>query len=284
MRGNDRLILVALPLVALIAGVWFLLISPKRDEANELQTQIETTQAAISAAEDQIAVSEAARDEYPRNYGELVKLGRAVPEDDDQSTLVYDMAEMGDHNDLDFRSFVVVPGSGVEPPPEPAPVAPTEDQSVDTAAAEDGTAPAPEPAPATEAAAATLPIGATIGPAGLPVTPYEFKYTGNFFNVADFLHEIDGTVTTEAGQPVVHGRLMTIDGFSLSGDQLTGFPNVEANFAVTTYIVPPEQGLAGGATPAGPAPVAEGSPSTVSTGTATDPTATPTAAATAPAP
>jgi hypothetical protein len=38
---------------------------------------------------------------------------------------------------------------------------------------------------------------------------------------------------------------------------MSGFPNVEANFSVTTYIVPPEQGIAAGATPAGPAPVAD---------------------------
>ena len=88
-------------------------------------------------------------------------------------------------------------------------------------------------------------------------------------------------MTTESGKPVVHGRLMTIDGFSLTGDPFTGFPAVEANFAVTTYIVPAEQGLAAGATPAGPAPIASGSPSTVSTPTpAASPAPTPTAAAT----
>ena len=31
-------------------------------------------------------------------------------------------------------------------------------------------------------------------------------------------------VTTKSGKPVVHGRLMTIDGFSLVGDPFTGFP------------------------------------------------------------
>jgi hypothetical protein len=73
---------------------------------------------------------------------------------------------------------------------------------------------------------------------------------------------------------------MTIDGFSLAGDPLAGFPKVEANFAVTTYIVPPGQGISGGATPAGPAPIASGSPSTIAT-TATA-TPAPTAAATPP--
>ena len=45
---------------------------------------------------------------------------------------------------------------------------------------------------------------------------------------------------------------MTIDGFSLTGDPLRGFPRVQADFSVTTYLVPPEQGISAGATPGGP--------------------------------
>jgi len=281
MRSNDRVILIVLPLLALCAAFWFLLIAPKRQEANDLQTEIDATQSSIETAEQQIATAEQARQDFPKTYGELVELGRAVPEDDDQATLVYDMSEMGEANNLDFRSFTVVPGDASAPPPPPAPLATDADaaaqseqqvQNVENQAA--GTP------VATEASAALLPIGATVGPAGLPVTPYDFVYNGNFFDVADFLSDVDGTVTTKTGEPVVHGRLMTIDGFALTADKFSGFPNVEANFSVTTYIVPPGQGISGGATPAGPAPVAEGSPSTV-VATETAPP-TPTATATAP--
>lgn len=277
MRANDRIILILVPLLVLSALFWFLLISPKRQDADDLQTQIDSTESEIAVAEDQIALAETARADFPKTYGELVELGRAVPEDDDQATLVYDMSELGKENNLDFRAFMVKPGEGQAEAAAPPPVAAT---PADAAAESEAQVAAVEAqvldAEATEATAAALPIGATVGPAGLPVMPYDFVYTGNFFNVADFLGDVDGQVTTKSGDPVVHGRLMTIDGFSLTGDKLTGFPSVEANFTVTTYIVPPEQGISGGATPAGPAPVASGSPSTVST----DPAAagTPTAA------
>ena len=112
MRANDRIILLIVPLLALAAAFWFLLIAPKRDEASQLQTEIETTQASIDAAEAQIAVAEKARSDFPKTYGQLVELGRAVPEDDDQSTLVYDMSGLGKQNKLDFRSFEVVQGNG----------------------------------------------------------------------------------------------------------------------------------------------------------------------------
>jgi len=284
MRSNDRVILIVLPLLALCAAFWFLLIAPKRQEATDLQTEIDSTQTSIDAAEQQIATAEQARQDFPKTYGELVELGRAVPEDDDQATLVYDMSEMGEANHLDFRSFTVVPGATTAAPPPPAPLATDADAAAQSEEqvqnVEDQAAGVTPTAAATEAAAALLPIGATVGPAGLPVTPYQFTYNGSFFDVADFLSDIDGTVTTKTGEPVVHGRLMTIDGFSLTGDKFTGFPSVEANFSVTTYIVPPGQGISGGATPAGPAPVAEGSPSTVAATETAPPT--PTATATTP--
>jgi hypothetical protein len=281
MRANDRVILIVVPLLALCAGFWFLLIAPKRQEASDLQSQIDSAQSSIAAAEDRIASAEAARQDFPKNYGELVELGRAVPEDDDQATLVYDMSELGAANDLDFRRFEVKPGETTSVAPPPPPVATDADAAAQSeaqvAAVEDaGTTTS---APATEAAAALLPIGATVGPAGLPVMPYEFQYSGEFFDVSDFLADIDRTVSTKSGDPVVHGRLMTIDGFSLTADPVLGFPSVEANFAVTTYIVPPGEGISGGATPAGPAPVAEGSPTTIAS-TDTAAPATPTAAAT----
>ena len=47
MRSNDRVILIVLPLLALCAGFWFLLIAPKREEASGLQTDIDATQASI---------------------------------------------------------------------------------------------------------------------------------------------------------------------------------------------------------------------------------------------
>jgi preprotein translocase subunit YajC len=251
MRGADRVILIALPVAALLAGFWFLVISPKREEANELQASIETLQASIDQNEQQIATAEAARADFPRNYAQLVKLGSAVPEDDDQATLIHDLAELGSKNDVEFREFELVPGSETPAPtPAPTPTASAADESeerVDNAISE-------EPAIATEADVATLPIGASAGPAGLPIMPYQFKFLGNFFHVADFFADLDERVSTRKGKPVVDGRLLTVNGFALTGDSRSGFPSVEANFSVTTFIVPPEQGLAAGATPAGPDP------------------------------
>ncbi|MGH2951055.1 MAG: hypothetical protein ACRDKX_03320, partial [Solirubrobacterales bacterium] len=108
-------------------------------------------------------------------------------------------------------------------------------------------------APATEAAAAVLPIGSTVGPAGLPVMPYDLDFRGSFFDIADFMAGLDGLVRLKGDGVGVDGRLLTVDGFTLSGDQRTGFPFLEADLHVTTYVAPADQGLTAGATPQAPA-------------------------------
>ena len=268
MRGSDKTILLVIPVIALAIGFYMLVISPKRSEVSELDSQIATLQTSISEAEGQVAVGEAARDAFPKNYSSLVSWGKAVPEDGDQSTLIYDISQLGRSNDVEFRNFALSAGSGEAPAPAPAPAPETTEPPAEGESADATTAAAPvDPAVATEAAAATLPIGATVGSAGLPVMPYEFKFLGNFFDMASFFADIDGLVSTAGKAPTTSGRLLTIDGFALSADQLTGFPNVEANFAVTTYLVPEEQGLSAGASPAGPAPTGTGEATTISTPT-----------------
>ncbi len=124
--------------------------------------------------------------------------------------------------------------------------------------------------PPTEAAAALLPLGATIGPAGLGVMPYKLSFSGSFFQIADFIAGIDSLVRGSGEQVDVEGRLVTLNGFSLAEEQQRGFPYLEANFSVTTYLTPPGQEASAAAAPVeSAAPVA--TESTEST-EATEPT------------
>jgi hypothetical protein len=143
-------------------------------------------------------------------------------------------------------------GAGARPPSEPAP--------------EGGAGtPASNPVSPTEAAASLLPLGATIGPAGLGVMPYTLTFSGSFFHIADFIRGLDSLVKTESSRVSVDGRLLTIDGFSLSADQSRGFPALGATFEVTTYLTPPEEGVTAAATPTAPAPAAA-TPASTTTG------------------
>ena len=251
MKGSERIILVALPLIALAVGFWLLILAPKQKQAGELQDRIDGLNGRVDAAEVEIAAAEKARSDFSSDYADLVTLGTAIPEEDDQATLVHDLTTIGRQNDVSFRSFTLAEGSGSAAAVAPAPTEPSSGSTESS----DATA-APVAATATEASAASLPIGATVGPAGLPVMPYDLTYFGRFFDMADVFADLDARVQARDGKRGLKtdGRLITIDGFSLTADPKRGFPSVAGDIAVTTFVVPPEQGIAAGANPAGPAP------------------------------
>lgn len=278
MKGSDRAILLALPLIALAIGFYVLAISPKQSEIGDLDKKIEDLNSQISNSTSSVSAAETARDSYDQNYADIVKLGAAAPEDNDQATFVYSMTRLGQVNAVQLRSWEISDPGGIAPgtaaPTTPAPPATADGGTTTTpdggtSSGGESVAPAPGDSGATvpvaatptEATVSTLPLGATVGPAGLPLTPYRFNYTGTFFDVANLLGDLDGTVSVDEGtdltkQPVVRGRLVTVDGFAMVNDQRRGFPVVDTTLALTNYAVPADQGVSAGATPAGPPTVA----------------------------
>ncbi len=238
MNPTNRLIAAILALAVLGFVFWTQLLSPKREEAKELGAQVEQIEASLAQHEAEVVEAEAARAEFPAQYRRLVVLGKAVPGDDDVASLLVQLNRISDSAGAKFTEFQLNPASGEGGEAAAAPPA-----------AAEGT-----PVSATEVAASLLPLGAAIGPAGLAVMPYEVKFDGHFVEIADFIQGLDKLVNTrdQGEQVVVDGRLLTIDGFALKADPERGFPALKATFALTSYLTPPSDGVAGGATPAAP--------------------------------
>jgi Tfp pilus assembly protein PilO len=244
MTSSSRVI-VAMLLVTLVGGAfWVLVLSPKREKASELGAEVTQLQSSLVAAQNQVAEGTAARREFPGDYRQLVDLGKAVPAGDDTGSLLVELNQIADRSGVTFQSIQLsTDGSGE-----------AESATIPTAPEVGATSAVPASAtiPPTEAAAALLPLGASIGPAGLAVMPYTLKFSGNFFNVADFIGGLDSLVHTANSKVVVDGRLITLDGFALTEGEDSGFPNLNASFTVTTYLISPGQGVTAGATPAAP--------------------------------
>src|SRR5262249_39590828 len=51
-----------------------------------------------------------------------------------------------------------------------------------------------------------LPLGASIGPAGLNVMPYDLTFNGSFFDVADFIGGVDSLLATKKTNAGGDGR------------------------------------------------------------------------------
>ncbi|MEX0973008.1 MAG: hypothetical protein WDZ46_07095 [Solirubrobacterales bacterium] len=234
MTSNNKLIAAVLAIAVLAFVFWSQLLSPKREEARELATQVEQLEASLAQHKAEVVEAEEARQEFPVEYQRLVVLGKAVPGDDDIASLLVQMNRISDAAGGTFQNIQLSASGGGEAA-SPAP------------AAEAGT-----PASATEVSASLLPLGASVGPAGLAVMPYEVTFDGDFFEIADFIKGLDSLVKTKDEEVTVDGRLVTIDGFSLEADSKVGFPALQASFSLTTYLTPPDEGVTAGASPSSP--------------------------------
>lgn len=232
-KKRTNLVVVAmLVVVALAAGFWMVLLSPKREEAQKLSGQIETVESSLSQHRSEAAAAAAAKRSFPEDYARLVVIGQAVPSGEETASLLVQLGHLANQSEAKFESLNLEAAGG-------------EEAAVEETA---GTAASP-----TEAEASLLPLGATIGPAGLAVMPYSLTFEGDFFQIASFLEKLDNLVRTTNAGVTVDGRLITVGSFSLSpGEAQGGVARLNADFSVTTYLTPPGEELTAGASPAGP--------------------------------
>jgi Tfp pilus assembly protein PilO len=229
LKSSNGMIVAMLVIVAGAIAFWMVGVSPKREEAAKLDKQAAKLESELVTHEEEVMRGEEARREFPTDYQKLVTLGKAVPGSDDTASLLVQINRIAKRNKLEFREIELS----------------SDGEETEAAAAVEGASP-------TEAAAALLPLGATVGAAGLAVMPYTLTFQGNFFTLADFIEEVDALVMTENEDVLVDGRLLTLDGYALEADDEKGFPALQAHFAITSYLVPPGQGVTAGASPTSP--------------------------------
>lgn len=253
MGEANRTVIGFLVLIVLAAAFWFVALAPKRHQADQLGSRVEQMRSEVAAAEGQAAAAAEAKREFSRDYQQLVLLGKAVPAGDDTPSLLIQLNRISARSGVQFRKIELDSTSAVASAPAapttPAPTAPATPSSGDSTSS---ATPVSSNLPATEAAAATLPIGATVGTAGLAIMPYKLDFTGGFFGVAKFIRGLDGLVRTRTGNVAVDGRLVTIDGFSMVPEEGAGTRVLDVSVSVTTYLTPPGQGITDGATAAAP--------------------------------
>jgi hypothetical protein len=247
---------------AVLTGVWFVGLAPKRKEAADLSSQIETAKQQLAEAEQSAGQARQAKSGYDRDYAAVATLGKAVPKSDAVPSLVYQLQSAAHDARIDFKSLKIA-GNGVQAAPSTpaaatAAVAKSSNASGSTSTGSTGsTTPstAATPAPATQAATASLPPGAAVGSAGFPTMPFSFVFNGSFFDMERFLHEVQRFVRVDGKNVDVRGRLLSVDGFALTAGP-NGFPSVRASISATAYVLSPDDtaaAAAGGSTSTGSA-------------------------------
>jgi hypothetical protein len=252
VTARDRLIIVVMLVAAVLAGVWFVGLAPKRKDAAELSSQIDTAKQQLAEAEQSVAKARGAKAHYDSDYANLASLGKAVPKSDALPSLVYQLQSAAHDARIDFKSLKVSASSSQAAQSAPAAASAAVAKSANASGSSStggsgSTTPSTTttPAPATQAATASLPPGAAVGSAGFPTMPFSFVFNGSFFDMERFLHEVQRFVRVDGERVDVRGRLLSIDGFALTAGP-NGFPSVRASITATAYVLSSEDAAAAG--------------------------------------
>jgi Tfp pilus assembly protein PilO len=239
---NYRIVLAAVLLAATVGAYWMFLLAPKRKEAADLGLKVGVAQAQVAQERATLAEYQKAQKNYKRNYETVVRLGKAVPADDDTRSLLVQLDTTAKRSGVDFANIDLQQTSGA---------------STATATATTGQA--------------VIPGAVTAG--AFSTMPFTFGFSGNYRTLSSFFSRVDRFVTVNGDSIHVHGRLLRIDSISLTPGE-GGWPAIRAQIGASTYVVPETSATAqgpAGTTPAGTATsttTTTSSPST-STGTST---------------
>ena len=118
MTARDRLVLIGIAALGVLAAVWLLVVAPEREQAASSPTEVSAAQAQLASAESQVSSARAAQAQYATAYASIVRLGKAVPAEPGSPSLIYQLAQASNQKNVDFASITTtVPGAGgaVEP-------------------------------------------------------------------------------------------------------------------------------------------------------------------------
>jgi Tfp pilus assembly protein PilO len=194
-----RILIVAAVAMLAAGGYWKLLLAPKRAEITALDTQVATQQAQLAQTQTLIATYQGAREAYETNYATVVRLGKAVPGDDDTRSLVVQLDSAAKRSGIDFDAINI---SGA-------------------AASGGGTAVAP----------------GAIGAGAFSAMPFTFSFSGNFATLGNFFSRLESFVSLKGDTISVRGRLLRVETISLQPGS-DGWPGLNAEVRASTYIVP----------------------------------------------
>ncbi len=224
MTTRDRLALIGIASLALLAVVWLLLVSPERKNAGELDKQVATANAQLASAEAESSNARAARAQYAAAYASVVELGKAVPPSEEVPSLIYQLSQATNQKHVEFNSITTTTSSS---------------------------------------ASSSSPTTATAGGfTQMPFTFVFNGSFDDLYRL--FLQLDSSTVKTTSGLQVSGRLLtlqgVKLEPQAVEGK--TASTGMTGTITATAYVLPTAQGLTGGATAATPATPAAGSAAT----------------------
>ncbi len=235
MTLRDRLMLMGIAALAVLAGVWLMAVTPEREHAAKVTAEVQSARQQLASAESQAREARNAQARYASAYSSLVTLGQAVPASTETPALIYTLDRASHNHDVQFSSII------------------------------NGSSSSGSSAGGSSSSASSSTASAADS-AGLTQQPFTFIFGGNFLALSKLLGGLEGfTVLTSSGPLQVSGRLLTIDSVSLtpntsaaqstsgqSGSSKQNAPELTGTITATAYVLPAGSSTLGGATASGP--------------------------------
>ncbi|HEY2636845.1 MAG TPA: hypothetical protein VGI54_05605 [Solirubrobacteraceae bacterium] len=203
MSRTYRILLVAVVAVLAVGGFWKLELAPKRAEAKDLAKQVAAADAQVAQSRSLLATYQGAQGQYKTNFATVVRLGKAVPSDDDTRSLLVQLDAAAKRSGATFDTLDVGSGSG-----------------------------SPATGATTEAA-----VPGAISAGSYSEMPFTLSFGGEFGTLENFLGRLQRFVTLKGDQILVNGRLMRVEGVSLAPAE-AGWPSMAVQISADAYIVP----------------------------------------------
>ena len=235
MTTRDRIVIVVLAALAVLAAAWLLAVAPEREKASKIGSEVSAARAQLATDEGQVTSARTAQAGYATAYASLVNLGKAVPTGEEVPSLIYQLVQATNQKRVEFSSIT-------------------------SGGSSSGSA---------SAAGASASAGFTPMPFTFVFNGSFFDLEHLFRQLTDF------ATLSGSGSIQVRGRLLTIQSVQLAPASSSGSEKssgkLTGTITATAYVLPASQGLTGGATAASPAGAAETTSSSGTPSSATTP-------------
>lgn len=208
MSRNTRILLTVVVVLLAAGGYWKLALAPKREQAAHLSKQVATQKAKLVQQQGLLATYKGAQAAYKTNYAKVVRLGKAVPSDDDTRSLVVQLDAAAKRSGTDFDNIDVSSHGSASTTPTTASTTPV------------------------------APGAVSVG--SYSALPLSLAFSGDFNTLENFLGRVQRFVSLKGDTILVNGRLMRVESISLQPGA-AGWPDMKVQIGADTYIVPADE-------------------------------------------
>jgi Pilus assembly protein, PilO len=101
---DKKIVVILIPLLAVL-GYWFLLLSPKREEATKAEVQLAKQEKRRDSAQQRVSQLSAAKTSFASDYTQMARLGKAIPSAVDMPSLIVQLDAAARGTGIHFKKI-----------------------------------------------------------------------------------------------------------------------------------------------------------------------------------